>query len=1618
MSYGVRYILSLLSDRGNDIRIEILEKGFSGTPEQKSLGSAPSLVVEEADGGIKGSSIAMAIQADVEGELKNLYTTDNRKFRVDLYRNSALYWQGYLMPELYSENYVDPPFDISVTASDQLGALKNISYKGDNVNVSLLEVVENILARTSLDLPFKLHLQIAQAPGTQPSLLRTAYVNAATFNGYNCYDALNAVLLSCNCTIMQLGCSWLIASKTDATTVYDVDGQMVQQDHCVIDSMHKGDVWPSGSLNMVNVPAVKGVEINYRHILRNSFLNNAECSSKDGWLYTITDGLDLEYPMEFQAYSKIYKAYAWRVSQKDVQKDWALQVWQDVYLEEDALTVYKVSVDHLFGPFANTLLLAIVHVGNDGITRRLTAEGWVSNVLASDPINYIQITGEGGKNQLTAFDVANKSLYTTSSVTFTLPSVAGTLRIGFINTTTEGAAPVNGGEIYFSNVFFTVDNITGKTSTTLVQENATVAQQSVELSYGDPAQGPNAHGIVLNTLTDAQGEQINYWYLQSRQYLSYYALMEQEWSRYYGTKKMQLQGVLMGGDVLCPYYTDAFSGRVFRLCQGDYNLLSDEISVTLEEVITDIVSYQTIAYATDNTSGQGGTSGGGATVAGGGMSDSYLQLQSDGDVHVKNSRPLTGFEARFDQLALPKDVPAKPKEGEVYIYNKEASAEEEWNDNHINIQAIIAKVKRLESMWFVDKNNEDTIRTTWNIIVEKAVTFGQGKKEVADNGGSGGNSGNGAGITAFSIIVNGAEYKLQNGVITLPNYPIVPKSLPNPYALKINNVVYDGSAPQEITIEAKDVDLTGYATEDWVSQQGFLKQIDREGVVNALEYVPQKEITEGNKLPYSLISGTPTSLENPYSLTIKVGNSTVQYDGSATKSITITAASLGALTEHQDISHLLSKKEAESTYQLAGDYITIQEFNSELNNRNYITAERVSDTYATKAQLNNTNNNLLDLQDAHDTLRSKFDALDNLLNSDVSGKINTWQEVVNFLDEYSGSQDLAAILSGINADIAKRALQTNLDSAVVRISILETKVSTLDDIFGVDASGNVYVKKKANGTARDFYTYGAISFGGYGESSGSGNGGITSVTYDMVVDALGYTPYNSANFTKANIKSTLGISDWALAASKPTYTKTDVGLGNVQNTAVYTRELGVNGTNWTFASTYYTADGKSTSIYAPTSAGTAGQYLVSNGSGAPYWYTINPYDANTSRTANTVLAAPNGSNGSATFRKLVAADMPDLSSTYLPLVGGTIAGNLRLKGSGNYGNYLYFGDGSYAYIAELSDDELTIKADAINVNGTANFSNGLKVGSFSINEALSGTATYLTVDGMFSSNSHIMTKKQFRVYQYDDSNTLQGGLRMFIASNGNANIDFSSVSESASLRNKRLDIVNYTGGDVVVGKADSWGSSVTAFLVLEGSFVATASNDKSFRYLVGGDNGYFEAAGMNLAITSRESSYTAMTGVTFDWLKSSDTLELNKVYYSGGIAKTSLNLRVNGNIIATGAITFGSASDRRLKDNIQSLSYEQAISVVMGLNPVTFKWNTTANELGKLSGISDGFIADEYEALIPNSGRSIWANYRAIDYTRAIPYVAVVVKNHETRLEAAEREIKELKNELKQYRRA
>ena len=78
-------------------------------------------------------------------------------------------------------------------------------------------------------------------------------------------------------------------------------------------------------------------------------------------------------------------------------------------------------------------------------------------------------------------------------------------------------------------------------------------------------------------------------------------------------------------------------------------------------------------------------------------------------------------------------------------------------------------------------------------------------------------------------------------------------------------------------------------------------------------------------------------------------------------------------------------------------------------------------------------------------------------------------------------------------------------------------------------------------------------------------------------------------------------------------------------------------------------------------------YLKISGSSGSTYNLANFYDSTISRTANTVLAAPNGSDGTASFRKLVAADIPSLNYSKVSisrnLTSGTKVGTITIDGT-------------------------------------------------------------------------------------------------------------------------------------------------------------------------------------------------------------------------------------------------------------------------------------------------------------------------------------------------------------------
>ena len=93
----------------------------------------------------------------------------------------------------------------------------------------------------------------------------------------------------------------------------------------------------------------------------------------------------------------------------------------------------------------------------------------------------------------------------------------------------------------------------------------------------------------------------------------------------------------------------------------------------------------------------------------------------------------------------------------------------------------------------------------------------------------------------------------------------------------------------------------------------------------------------------------------------------------------------------------------------------------------------------------------------------------------------------------------------------------------------------------------------------------------------------------------------------------------------------------------------------------------------------------------------------------------------------------------------------------------------------------------------------------------------------------------------------------------------------------------------------------------------------------------------------------------------------------------------SGNIYALGEVTAYSASDVRLKENINSIA--SALPTIDRLNPVTYNWNSTAKELNnmKTDDLEYGLIAQELEGILPELVHPLYSNYKAIDYIKLIP---------------------------------
>ena len=139
-------------------RIEIAEKDYIGeVTEMVMQADNPLVFIWEKRGDdftqtVKASEATINVLSITNFQYLGLFSSNPQKYRLTVYRNSQLYWRGFVVADLYSETFAAPPYEVAIKAVDGFGLLSKINYPTLSGLTSLHDIMSTCLSKLDLDL--------------------------------------------------------------------------------------------------------------------------------------------------------------------------------------------------------------------------------------------------------------------------------------------------------------------------------------------------------------------------------------------------------------------------------------------------------------------------------------------------------------------------------------------------------------------------------------------------------------------------------------------------------------------------------------------------------------------------------------------------------------------------------------------------------------------------------------------------------------------------------------------------------------------------------------------------------------------------------------------------------------------------------------------------------------------------------------------------------------------------------------------------------------------------------------------------------------------------------------------------------------------------------------------------------------------------------------------------------------------------------------------------------------------------------------------------------------------------------------------------------------------------
>lgn len=190
-------------------------------------------------------------------------------------------------------------------------------------------------------------------------------------------------------------------------------------------------------------------------------------------------------------------------------------------------------------------------------------------------------------------------------------------------------------------------------------------------------------------------------------------------------------------------------------------------------------------------------------------------------------------------------------------------------------------------------------------------------------------------------------------------------------------------------------------------------------------------------------------------------------------------------------------------------------------------------------------------------------------------------------------------------------------------------------------------------------------------------------------------------------------------------------------------------------------------------------------------------------------------------------------SSYLPLTGGTLTGALHMGSSAGASPYIYWGDGTYAYIGEDSDDHITLRGDkGVNI---------LTGSSYELEWNGDTLATQDWVEGQGYVTSNQIHEAKWWGQSMDGNNVVSGdiamnvGDRIYYDGNNTLEVDSYSVALGYGWRSTKPmglygTTINFYPYGSQVASVDSGGLRVNGGYYLDGKLFANNNNGLHIGY--------------------------------------------------------------------------------------------------------------------------------------------------------------------------------------------